>query len=187
MDDILVNLGKQLKKERINKKLSLKQVAEMSNLSIGLISKIENFRTTPSLPVLLKIMHVLEIDLSQLNLNSNKKQPYILIKNGEGSLETRDDSKGLEYKFLFSDTITDCNIRAYIINVKKDVYRKPTSTDAIELVYVLKGKITYALNKENLELKEGDILFFDGNIPHSLQNNHIETVSLFKIYMIKKN
>ena len=63
MEDILVNLGKQLKKVRLSKNLSLKQVAEMSDVSTGLISKIENFRTTPSLPVLLKIMQSLEIDM----------------------------------------------------------------------------------------------------------------------------
>ena len=80
MDDILVNLGKQLKRIRQNKGLSLKQVAEMSDVSIGLISKIENFRTTPSLPVLLKIMQSLEIDLSELNLQSKKTEKYICLQ-----------------------------------------------------------------------------------------------------------
>ena len=56
MDNILVNIGKQLKRFRQKQGLSLKQVAEMSDVSTGLISKIENFRTTPSLQVLFKII-----------------------------------------------------------------------------------------------------------------------------------
>ena len=187
MEDILVNLGKQLKKVRINKSLSLKQVAEMSDLSIGLISKIENFRTTPSLPVLLKIMQSLEIDLSELNLSSNKKEPYVLIKKGEGTVEEREDSRGLEYNFLFSDSITNSNLRVYIVNVKKDVYREPISTDAIELLYVIKGKLEYTLSDEVIKLSEGDILFFDGSTPHALQNKHTKTATLLKLYMIQKN
>lgn len=187
MEDILVNLGKQLKKVRVNKNLSLKQVAEMSDLSIGLISKIENFRTTPSLPVLLRIMQSLEIDLSELNLSSNNKEPYILIKKGEGTLEDREDSRGLEYNFLFSDSITNSNLRVYIINVKQDTYREPISTDAIELLYVIKGKLKYSLNEEDIELEEGDILFFDGSTPHALQNKYTKTATLLKIYMIQKN
>ena len=91
-----------LKKVRKSKDLSLKQVAEMSGVSTGLVSKIENFRTTPSLPVLLKIMQSLELDLSELNLSVSNGKKYILIKKGEGVVEQRDDSEGLEYTFLFS-------------------------------------------------------------------------------------
>lgn len=187
MEDILVNLGKQLKRIRLNKNLSLKQVAEKSDVSIGLISKIENFRTTPSLPVLLKIMQSLQIDLSELNLTSNNKEAYILIKNGEGVVEEREDSRGLEYTFLFSDSLSESNLRTYIVKVKKDIYREPISTDAIELLYVIKGKLTYMLNEDKLELEEGDILFFDGSVPHALQNKHSETATMLKMYMIQKN
>ena len=137
MDDILINLGKQLKKVRKNKNLSLKQVAEMSDVSTGLISKIENFRTTPSLPVLLKIMQSLEIDLSELNLSVNQDKKYILIRNGEGEIEQRDDSIGLEYTFLFSNKLAESNLRTYLVKVKKGVNREPISTDAIELIYVV--------------------------------------------------
>ena len=186
MEDILVNLGKQLKRVRQLKGLNLKQVAEMSDLSIGLISKIENFRTTPSLPVLLRIMQVLEIDLGELNLTSNKAEKYILIRKGEGNVEEREDSRGLEYTFLFSSNVSDCNLRTYMINIKKDVYREPISTDAIELLYVIRGNLSYILNGETIELNEGDVLFFDGSAPHALQNKHTETVTLLKMYMIQK-
>lgn len=186
MDDILINLGKQLKKVRKNKNLSLKQVAEMSDVSTGLISKIENFRTTPSLPVLLKIMQSLQIDLSELNLSSSRKDKYILIKKGEGEIEPRDDSQGLEYTFLFSNKVAESNLRAYLVKVNKDVYRKPISTDAIELIYVVKGKLDYILKEEKLTLEEGDILFFDGSIPHAVQNKYSESVIMLKIYMIQK-
>lgn len=187
MEDILVNLGKQLKKVRLSKNLSLKQVAEMSEVSTGLISKIENFRTTPSLPVLLKIMQSLEIDLSELNLHSNKTEKYILIRKGEGHIEPRDDSRGLEYTFLFSSNISNSNLRTYIINVKPGVYREPISTDALELLYVINGKLDYIIKEEVINLGTGDLLFFDGSDPHALKNESSESVTLLKMYMIKKD
>ena len=186
MEDILINLGKQLKKVRLNKGLSLKQVAGMSGFSTGLISKIENFRTTPSLPVLLKIMQVLEIDLSELNLTSNSVEKYILIRKDEGTLEDRDDSIGLEYTFLFSSNLPENNIRTYLVQVEKDVYRKPISTDAIELIYVIYGKLDYIINKETLTISEGDLLFFDGSAPHAVQNKYAHSAKMLKMYMIKK-
>lgn len=187
MDDILVNLGKQLKKFRKNKNLSLKQVAQLSGVSIGLISKIENFRITPSLPVLLKVIQALDINLSELQLTPNKVEPYILIRKGEGSKEEREDSAGLEYNFLFSSSIANSNMRTYLINIKDGVYRKPISTDAMEILYVVHGKLDYILDKEVLTLEKGDILYFDGSIPHALKNNYSNTATLLKMYMITKD
>ncbi|WP_242135697.1 helix-turn-helix domain-containing protein [Aestuariivivens marinum] len=187
MDDILVNLGKQLKRVRLSKELSLKQVAEMSDVSTGLISKIENFRTTPSLPVLLKIMQALQIDLGELNLMSNNAEPYVLIRHGEGELEDREDSMGLEYTFLFSNSLSDSTLRTYIVRVNKGVYREPISTDAIELIYVVNGKLDYIINEESIVLNEGDILFFDGSVPHAVHNKYSENAQLLKMYFIQKN
>ncbi|MFN4151782.1 MAG: helix-turn-helix domain-containing protein, partial [Candidatus Sericytochromatia bacterium] len=130
MEDILISLGAQLKKIRKNKDLTLKQVAEMSDVSVGLISKIENFRTTPSLPVLLKIMQTLQVNLSELNLTSPISEKYILIRNGKGKVEDREDSKGLEYNFLFSKNISESSFRTYIVKVNKNIYRQPIATDA---------------------------------------------------------
>jgi transcriptional regulator with XRE-family HTH domain len=186
MDNILVNLGRQLKKIRVNKNLSLKQVAQMSDVSTGLISKIENYRTTPSLPVLLKIMQSLEIDLSELNLSIKKTEKYIHILKGEGTREERDDSKGLEYTYLFSNTVANSNLRTYIIKVNEGVYRKPISSDAIEFVYVISGKLDYILDKEHITLNEGDTLFFDGIIPQGLNAGYSTSAILLKMYLIKK-
>ncbi|WP_341215662.1 XRE family transcriptional regulator [uncultured Wocania sp.] len=187
MEDILVNLGKQLKRVRLNRELSLKQVADMSDVSTGLISKIENFRTTPSLPVLLKIMQALRIDLSELNLMSNNAESYILIRQGEGELEDREDSVGLEYTFLFSNTLSDSALRTYLVKVNTGVYREPISTDAIELIYVVSGKLDYIINEESIVLYEGDVLFFDGSVAHAVHNRYSKKAQLLKMYFIRKN
>ena len=159
----------------------------MSDVSTGLISKIENFRTTPSLPVLLKIMQSLQIDLSELNLTSNSAEKYIHIKKGEGTLEERDDSQGLEYTFLFSNNILESSLRTYIVKVNPGVYREPISTDAIELIYVIQGKVNYGINGETILLEEGDVLFFDGSVPHAVQNDFESSASMLKMYMIQKH
>ena len=179
-----MNIGRQLKKARQKRDLTLQQVAKRSGVSPGLISKIENLRTTPSLPVLLKIMQTLSIDLSELDLSPNHQGDYVLIKNGEGTIEEREDSPGLEYKHLFSSTITDHNLRIYTVCIDKGTYRKPISTEATELVYVLSGKVNYILKKDTVLLEKGDLLFFDGTIPHGLSNEFDDVAILLKMYLI---
>ncbi len=184
MDDILINIGRQLKQARQKKGLTLLQVAKRAGVSAGLISKIENLRTTPSLPVLLKIMQTLSIELSELELSSNISGNYILVKKGEGTKEDREDSEELEYTHLLSSTSSGDSIRAYIITVVKGAYRKPISTNANELVYVISGSLTYLIKKESVFLEQGDLLFFDGTIPHGLSNKSKEQAVLLKIYLL---
>ena len=184
MDDILVNIGRQLKSARQKRDLTLQQVAKRTGVSAGLISKIENLRTTPSLPVLLKIMQTLNIDLSELELSSNISGDYILIKDGEGTKEVREDSKNLEYIHLLSSNTSDNSIRVYIVNLLGRSYRKPISTNANELVFVLSGKLRYIIRKEDVHLEKGDLLFFDGTVPHGLSNEFDEPAVLLKIYLL---
>lgn len=184
MDDVLINIGRQLKLARQKRDLTLQQVAKRTGVSAGLISKIENLRTTPSLPVLLKIMQTLNIDLSELDLTSNITGNYLLVKKGEGTKEDREDSKNLEYTHFLSSNTAHNSIRVYIVKVAGGSYRKPISTNANELVYVLSGRLSYMIRKENVPLEEGDLLFFDGSVPHGLSNEFEESATLLKIYLL---
>lgn len=184
MDDILINIGRQLKLARQKRDLTLQQVAKRTGVSAGLISKIENLRTTPSLPVLLKIMQTLSIDLSELDLSSNVTGDYIVIKDGTGIKEDREDSVNLEYTHLLSSTSSDSSIRVYIVSVAAGAYRKPISTNANELIYVLGGKVNYLLKKDKVLLEKGDLLYFDGSIPHGVSNEFDEQATMLKIYFL---
>ena len=185
MDDILVNIGRQLKSARQKRNLTLQQVALRAGVSAGLISKIENLRTTPSLPVLLKIMQTLNIDLSELDLSPNAVNEYVVIRKGEGTIEEREDSTNLEYTHLLSSNATDNSLRVYLIKVAPNTHRKPISTNANELLYVISGKLTYLIKDEEVVLNEGDLMFFDGNLPHGLVNETDNEVILLKIYLLE--
>lgn len=184
MDDILINIGRQLKLARQKRDLTLQQVAKRTGVSAGLISKIENLRTTPSLPVLLKIMQTLNIDLAELDLSSSVKGDYIVIKHGEGVKEVREDSLNLEYTHLLSSPSSDSSIRVYIVNVAPGAYRKPISTNANELIYVISGRVNYLLKKDTVLLEKGDLLYFDGSIPHGVSNEFNAEAVMLKIYFL---
>ena len=56
MEDYLIGIGKRIKKIRKEKQLTISDVATKASVSNGPISRIENGRTIPSLPVLLNII-----------------------------------------------------------------------------------------------------------------------------------
>lgn len=189
-DDALSRVGKKIKEIRKKKGMNLQDVARKSSVTAGLISKIENFRTIPSLPVLLNISRALEVDLAELvsTVSSNGEMGYFLLRKGEAPVEEREDSLGLHYHELLTHELSDVLFRANLVQIDPEVYRKPIATDAMELIYVINGHVTYGLPEEKeIELHPGDTFFFNGNLAHSVQNQGKEVATLFKVYLLKKN
>ena len=186
-DNILSNIGKKIKEERKNKGLNLQEVASLSNITAGLLSKIENFRAVPSLPVLLNISKALEVNMSELveNVVSNKEVSYLHIKKDDRIIEEREDSEGLIYESLIHQDISDINFRANIVRVKSKYFREPIATEAMELIYVISGSVTYGFEDQEVALEEGDTFYFDGRFSHSVKNDHDIQAVLFKVYMFE--
>lgn len=184
-DDILSNIGKKIKEERKNMGLNLQEVASLSNITAGLLSKIENFRAVPSLPVLLNISKALDVNMSDLveNVVSNKEVSFLLVKKDERKSEEREDSEGLMYESLIHQDLSDINFRANIVKVKPKCYREPIATEAMELIYVIAGSVSYGFSDQEVVLNEGDTIYFDGSFPHSLKNNMDNQAVLFKVYL----
>ena len=185
--DKLSLIGMRILQLRKEKGLSLRELARRSNLSAGLLSKIENYRTIPSLPVLLTIADALEVDVAVLvkNMNGSHPLPYLLVRAGTGEIEPRNDSKGLIYTYLLSQNLTNFNLRVNEVTINAHTHRKPVSTDALELIHVLDGHVTYGLKGANVTLQQGDTLYFDGIVPHSVTNESDLPARLFKVYLIR--
>ena len=184
-DDILSNIGKKIREERKSRGLNLQELAAQSKITAGLLSKIENFRAVPSLPVLLNISKALDLNMSDLveNVISNKEVSFLLVKKDERNVEEREDSEGLMYESLIHQDISDINFRANIVRVKPKYFREPIATEAMELIYVISGSVTYGFSDQDVTLEEGDTFYFDGSFPHSVKNNLNNQAVLFKIYL----
>jgi len=63
--EIVSRLAQKIKAIRLEKKMTIQQLATKSNVSKGLLSKVENSRTIPSLPVFLTIVVSLEVSLKE--------------------------------------------------------------------------------------------------------------------------
>lgn len=64
MEDYIITVGKRIKQIRKDKKLTINDIAQRADVSNGLISRVENGRTIPSLPVLFSLISALETDIA---------------------------------------------------------------------------------------------------------------------------
>ena len=66
LEDLLVIIGRKIRETRKSKRMTLVQLARMTDLSKSLISQIENAKVSPSVSTLDKISESLEIKLTDL-------------------------------------------------------------------------------------------------------------------------
>jgi transcriptional regulator with XRE-family HTH domain len=185
--DSLSIIGKTIKQFRKEKKLNLKDLAEKSNVTAGLLSKIENYRAVPSLPVLHSIAKALEVNMADLvkQVNIFEEDPFVLIRKNMGEIEEREDSKGIIYESLISQDISGINFRAVICRTPPKAYREPISNSGMQMIHVIDGKMEYMIGESKVLLESGDTIYFDGNIPHSYENLLDREAIEIAIYLLR--
>ena len=185
MESSLIGIGRKLREIRKQKGLLLNQVASRANVSTGLISKIENGRTVPSLPVFIGIIDALEEDLSNFfrGLYIGDEQKFIVIRANEGTiLEKEEEVEGFKYELILNKNLMSIGFEIVVLTLQPNANRDKTMTDAYEFKYVLDGEVTYIIDDEQIDLKKGDSLFFDARIPHLPKNTSSKPVSMLVFY-----
>ena len=187
MKNDIVKLGIAIKKLRRDRGMTMKALAEKAGVSIGLVSKIENFRTIPSLPVLLEIANGLQITVSELVKDiSVDKAPYLIVRKEDKQRIEREAGRGMTYDRILDWDFTGSHFQSFLVTLDEGGRRENISTDGDEFLFMIKGAMTLVLGDEKLELREGDSICFDGSIPHAPINGDKcgETVFL-AIYLLK--
>ncbi len=164
MEDTEV-IGRYLKTRREQKGLTLKQVADISGLSIGFISQVERGLTDPSLASLKKMVTALGMDLSEL-----------FVKNVEVAHVV---PRGTGAKLALSNSVI-CELLSPTFNKQMEPILKhimPQAESGVldphvgeEFVWVVSGSIEISVGQERFLLAEGDSIYFQSSVPHSWKN-----------------
>jgi len=189
VEDSLFKIGLRIRQARRERDLTLDDIARRTGLSKGLLSKIENFRTLPSLPVLAAIARSLNLDLEYLVkgirfetvvscqlVNANHRTPF-----------EREQSEGFGYAALMSRSLGNIGFESFVLTLTPGAKRKPVSTDGDEFVFMLKGEIMFRFGKKSFKLSAGDAFYFDGRVPHVPLNLTKSSAELLVIYLLKKH
>lgn len=183
----LIQLGLRIREARRTRNLTLETLARRIGLTKGLLSKIENFRAVPSLPVLAKIAEGLGVDMSELvkGISGARSEPYVLVRAGERAVVERDDAVGFRYQALVNRPAGDSVFEAFVLTLRPGARRAMISTEGDEFLYILEGCIEFHLGKVTVSLNSGDALFFDGRIPHVPRNLTRRPATLLAVYLVR--
>jgi len=182
---VLSTLGKEIKKVREQRRQTLQEVACQAKVSKGLLSKIENGRTIPSLPVLISIIKSLKTDMGDFfaKIEQNHLDGIIHIPQNEYVPFEKEAALGFLYRHILSNNMGKQAFEVVILELKPDSYRESVTTDAWEYKYMLEGVVEYRIGEKVIQFKKGESLLFDGRIPHVPVNKSAKKAKMLVIYL----
>ncbi len=165
-----VAIGREVRAVRQQLGITVADMAENSGLSVGMLSKIENGMTSPSLTTLQSLSDALGVSISQLLKRFEQERMAVQVKNGEGvSAERRGTRAGHQYQLLgylgANNSGVICEPYMITLTDESDVF-KTFQHDGVEFLYFLEGSVEYRHADKTFVMEPGDSLFFDADAPH---------------------
>lgn len=182
MDQIVPNkeletwIGAQVREMRTALGMTMAELAKSASLSVGMLSKIENGQTSPSLTTLQNLAGALNIPLASFFTKFDEKREASYVRAGEGlTIERRGSKSGHIYQLLGASLRNKVRMEPYLITLTRDSDAYPIfQHPGVEFIYMLEGCVVYRHGDKNYRLEPGDALFFDAEAPHG----PLELVSL---------
>jgi transcriptional regulator with XRE-family HTH domain len=180
----LVELSQRIKQRRLDLGLSLEEVAAAADQTRSWLSKVENFRITPSLPALARVAEALRIPLATLLEGLDAKPQIVLTKKKDRRAIQRDSQNSNIVYHTLTNGRANRRMSPFVLDVPAGGGRSVSRPhEGEEFLIVLRGKVTLEYGKESFDLDEGDTLYFDADTPHRLHNPHMAKAEVLCVFL----
>ena len=165
-----VAIGREIRAFRKSQNITVSELSDKTGLSIGMLSKIENGNTSPSLTTLQTLADALNVSMTSFFRGFEEDRIAVHTKSGEGvQLEREGTRANHQYNLLghIGANSSQVIVEPYLITLSEESDIFPTFQHAgIETIYMLEGVVDYRHGNEIYTLEPGDTLFFDADSPH---------------------
>ena len=165
-----VSIGREVRAFRTKLGFTVADLAAAAKLSPGMLSKIENGLTSPSLTTLKMLSGALGVPVTAFFRRYEERRDAVFVRAGEGLvIERRGTRAGHQYNLLghIGSNTSGVIVEPYLITLTKGSDVFPTfQHDGMEFLYMLEGEVVYRHGNQLYPLSPGDSLFFDADAPH---------------------
>ena len=162
-------IGRQVRVYRTQLGLTIANLARHADLSPGMLSKIENGQTSPSLTTLQSLAGALNVPVTALFRKYEQDREASFVKSNEGLVIDRRGTRDGHQYHLLGHSVGN---RAMLVEPYQVVITKSTDVfplfqhDGVEFIYILEGKMVYLHGSQVYPMSPGDSLYFDADVPH---------------------
>jgi transcriptional regulator with XRE-family HTH domain len=161
-------IGRAVRQFREKAGLTIQDLSAGSGLSAGMLSKIENGTTSPSLATLQALSRALGVPVTGLFRSFEESRDATFVKAGSGlKIERRGTRAGHQYELLGHVPHGPVAVEPYLVTLTEESDVFPIfQHSGLEFIYLLEGEVLYRHGAQTYLLQPGDALFFDADAPH---------------------
>lgn len=163
-------IGRRLRALRLGKKMGLVELGQHTDLSPGLLSKIERGKLFPTLPTLLRVALVFGVGLDYFFSPDQKRSAVAIVRKIERArFPERPGAGPVSYHFESLDfKANERKLSAFLAEfepLEPDQVR-PHVHGSVEFLYLVSGTLALTVDSEEHLLEAGDSAYFDSTVPH---------------------
>ena len=149
-----VAIGREVRAFRKKLGITVADLAVATDISIGMLSKIENGITSPSLTTLQALSRALGVPVTAFFRRFEEERRAVFVKAGEGlDVERRGTRAGHQYNLLghIGSNTSGVVVEPYLITLTEDSDVFPTfQHEGMEFLYMLEGEVVYRHGEQPL-------------------------------------
>lgn len=178
------NIGAKIRKLRHDRRMTLQKVSTELGVSTALISQIENGHISPPISTLAKIARFFDVKMADFFTEIEEPCRYEIVRAAEQRAR-RDlipDTGGTRSFELFSHHPFAKKLAPAIIEISATARDEGGhSHGGEEFILVIDGKLAIRYGDQDIQLDEGDSIYFDAETVHSLLPGGGKCVRLISI------
>jgi transcriptional regulator with XRE-family HTH domain len=161
-------IAERVREFRLQLGLTVGHLAEVTGLSKGMLSKIENAQASPSLATLARLSEALKVPVTAFFRGLNEEQDVLVVKAGRGlDIAHKNSGPGHRYQLLGSMRAPHNTLETLLVTLTEraetfPLYQHPGT----ELIYMISGRLEYMCGNSRYLLEPGDAMQFVGEVPH---------------------
>ena len=144
------------------------QFAEVAEISLGMVSKIEHGQTSPSLSTLTRLAHAAEVPITAFFRGLDEEHDVVIVRGGE-RMEILHEGTGPGHIYEDLGSLRGPNriIESMMVTLESSNDVFPLfQHGGMEFLHMLKGRMAYRHGDRTFPMGPGDSLFFDAEATH---------------------
>ena len=172
MNEVISQISVRLKRFRIERQLSLAELASATGFTKSYLSKIENASKVPPIGTLARISAALDVQLSQFfpesenDEDSDQAKIVVVLATERPSIIRGGTTFGYDYESLeggFPSRWMNPFVFTFPKEIGEDVYFEH---EGQEFIFVLSGRVNFKVSDQEWVLGPGDSIYFDASLRH---------------------
>ncbi len=161
-------IGARVREYRAERALTIAQLAELSGISKGMISKIENSHASASLTTLARLADALTVPVTAFFRGLEEEHDAYFVPSGRGlRIDPANVRGGRMYELLGETRGPNKRIEPVRVRLEEPAEAFPLyQHPGTEFIYMLEGSVEYGYGTARYTLSIGDSLVFEGEVPH---------------------